>query len=217
MTPPDSPAEFHFSLPSPGLVSPLALFETLNDLDAYDEEGHIQHAAWIERIDYSRAKPELIPMSPEIRIIQPDPNSLERHHQLAGLLSVNKPLPRLPPRTPSFSVPSLDQITARIAAKSSPKTGSVHPPSSLRPSARAGLPPFLASRQRQGAGPAQAASPPSRPPFPALTLTRPSNASPGRVAKRNEMMEKLNRRISAPARLIPERDPHPITRIPGGF
>ena len=29
VTPPDSPAEFHYTLPSPGLVSPLALFETL--------------------------------------------------------------------------------------------------------------------------------------------------------------------------------------------
>jgi hypothetical protein len=29
VTPPDSPAEFHYTLPSPGLVSPLALFEAL--------------------------------------------------------------------------------------------------------------------------------------------------------------------------------------------
>jgi hypothetical protein len=30
-TPPESPAIFHYSLPSPGLVSPLALFESLNE------------------------------------------------------------------------------------------------------------------------------------------------------------------------------------------
>ncbi|KAF8310817.1 hypothetical protein DL93DRAFT_2099136 [Clavulina sp. PMI_390] len=31
VTPPDSPAEFHYTLPSPGLVSPLACFENLNN------------------------------------------------------------------------------------------------------------------------------------------------------------------------------------------
>ncbi|PPQ69067.1 hypothetical protein CVT25_004243 [Psilocybe cyanescens] len=45
-TPPDSPAIFHYSLPSPGLVSPLALFESLN-------ESHcsVPHT-WIEQVDF---------------------------------------------------------------------------------------------------------------------------------------------------------------------
>ncbi|KDR85186.1 hypothetical protein GALMADRAFT_52954 [Galerina marginata CBS 339.88] len=47
-TPPDSPAIFHYSLPSPGLVSPLALFESLNeDRDQYS----IPHT-WIEQVDF---------------------------------------------------------------------------------------------------------------------------------------------------------------------
>ncbi|KAF9569757.1 hypothetical protein CPC08DRAFT_739047 [Agrocybe pediades] len=42
-TPPESPAIFHYSLPSPGLVSPLALFETLNDS---------KHETWVEQVDF---------------------------------------------------------------------------------------------------------------------------------------------------------------------
>lgn len=42
-TPPESPAIFHYSLPSPGLVSPLALFETLNNS---------KHDTWVEQVDF---------------------------------------------------------------------------------------------------------------------------------------------------------------------
>jgi len=45
-TPPESPSVFHFSLPSPGLVSPLALFETL-DKDRNE---------WVEQVDFRSTK-----------------------------------------------------------------------------------------------------------------------------------------------------------------
>lgn len=45
-TPPDSPAIFHYTLPSPGLVSPLALFETLDS--KYNSPSH----TWIEQVDF---------------------------------------------------------------------------------------------------------------------------------------------------------------------
>jgi hypothetical protein len=45
-TPPDSPAIFHYTLPSPGLVSPLALFETLHDR----QEGIPE--SWVEQVDF---------------------------------------------------------------------------------------------------------------------------------------------------------------------
>lgn len=43
VTPPESPAIFHFSLPSPGLASPLELFETVTSRER-----------WIEEVDYSK-------------------------------------------------------------------------------------------------------------------------------------------------------------------
>ncbi|KAJ3564371.1 hypothetical protein NP233_g8335 [Leucocoprinus birnbaumii] len=45
-TPPDSPAIFHYSLPSPGLVSPLAMFDTLHDND--DSASR----KWVEQVDF---------------------------------------------------------------------------------------------------------------------------------------------------------------------
>ena len=51
-TPPESPAIFHYSLPSPGLDSPLALFESLQQKDS---SGPVQCPAvqpWVERVQY---------------------------------------------------------------------------------------------------------------------------------------------------------------------
>ncbi|THU94846.1 hypothetical protein K435DRAFT_779265, partial [Dendrothele bispora CBS 962.96] len=50
-TPPESPAIFHYSLPSPGLVSPLALFESLNDSAT---SGPLSYARepWVEQVDF---------------------------------------------------------------------------------------------------------------------------------------------------------------------
>lgn len=51
VTPPDSPALFHFRFPSPGLVSPLALFESLNEDSA---SGPLSYPIdpWVEQVDY---------------------------------------------------------------------------------------------------------------------------------------------------------------------
>lgn len=48
VTPPETPAIFHFSLPSPGLASPLELFETVTSRER-----------WIEQVDYK--KPQRTP------------------------------------------------------------------------------------------------------------------------------------------------------------
>ncbi|KAG8708098.1 hypothetical protein FRC09_001433 [Ceratobasidium sp. 395] len=42
VTPPESPAVFHFTLPSPGLASPLELFENVKSRDS-----------WVEHVDYN--------------------------------------------------------------------------------------------------------------------------------------------------------------------
>lgn len=51
VTPPDSPALFHFRFPSPGLVSPLALFESISENSA---SGPLSYPIdpWIEQVDY---------------------------------------------------------------------------------------------------------------------------------------------------------------------
>ncbi|KAF8167911.1 hypothetical protein B0H34DRAFT_683633 [Crassisporium funariophilum] len=51
-TPPESPSIFHYSLPSPGLESPLALFESLNDRHAKSAPPRI----WVEQVDFRKAK-----------------------------------------------------------------------------------------------------------------------------------------------------------------
>jgi len=50
-TPPDSPAIFHYSLPSPGLVSPLALFESLSE-DSNDGPLSYGCEPWVEQVDF---------------------------------------------------------------------------------------------------------------------------------------------------------------------
>ncbi|TFK30629.1 hypothetical protein FA15DRAFT_580238 [Coprinopsis marcescibilis] len=50
-TPPDSPALFHYSLPSPGLVSPLAHYESLHEDDA-DGPLTLPCKPWVEQVDF---------------------------------------------------------------------------------------------------------------------------------------------------------------------
>jgi len=50
-TPPESPAIFHYTLPSPGLVSPLALFESLNDDPACGPLTYCREP-WVEQVDF---------------------------------------------------------------------------------------------------------------------------------------------------------------------
>ncbi|KAG7099412.1 hypothetical protein E1B28_001265 [Marasmius oreades] len=86
-TPPDSPAIFHYSLPSPGLVSPLALFESLHDASS----GPLTYARepWIEQVDYHRPS-----QSPE--------QERPINNRTKGNVECMKALP------------SLDQISARL-------------------------------------------------------------------------------------------------------
>lgn len=52
-TPPESPAVFHYSLPSPGLVSPLALFESLEE-QGLGKKG--ERKVWVEQVDFRLAR-----------------------------------------------------------------------------------------------------------------------------------------------------------------
>jgi len=53
-TPPESPSIFHYSLPSPGLVSPLALFESLQQDETTGSLQFPSVQPWVEQVEYRR-------------------------------------------------------------------------------------------------------------------------------------------------------------------
>jgi len=55
-TPPESPSIFHYSLPSPGLVSPLALFESLQQNENTGSLHFPSIQPWVEEVEYRRLK-----------------------------------------------------------------------------------------------------------------------------------------------------------------
>lgn len=94
-TPPESPAIFHYTLPSPGLVSPLALFESLN----YDPAcGPLSYPRepWVEQVDFRL------------------PGDLKSKHSSPKVSTTNL----ISRNTMSAkSLPSLDQISARLSSQ----------------------------------------------------------------------------------------------------
>ncbi|KAJ6574832.1 hypothetical protein B0H19DRAFT_934912 [Mycena capillaripes] len=97
-TPPDSPAIFNYTLPSPGLVSPLALFESLNENPAYGPLSYAREP-WVEQVDF-RLPAEL---------------------RKAKAVSTPKPTTHAKPAKP---IPSLDQISARLSTQGHVRTPS---------------------------------------------------------------------------------------------
>ncbi|KAG5639380.1 hypothetical protein H0H81_003524 [Sphagnurus paluster] len=87
-TPPESPAIFHYSLPSPGLVSPLALFESLSDNSNYGPFSYGREP-WVEQVDF-RLPESNKTKEPRVRVSGAPVVQLGR------------------------SLPSLDQISARL-------------------------------------------------------------------------------------------------------
>jgi hypothetical protein len=51
-TPPDSPAILHYTLPSPGLDSPLALFESLQHTESTGPVQYPSVEPWVEKVHY---------------------------------------------------------------------------------------------------------------------------------------------------------------------
>ncbi|TDL28359.1 hypothetical protein BD410DRAFT_780860 [Rickenella mellea] len=120
-TPPESPAVFHYTLPSPGLMSPLALFESLGLEDPQDCEGIVKRSGWVEQVDFRRPQQKSI---------------------------VALPVPRAPTRKPSNrtkALPSLEQITAHF--NSQENKPAVVMTVSTTPRNRIPLPAFLQTRK----------------------------------------------------------------------
>ncbi|KAJ7357091.1 hypothetical protein DFH08DRAFT_771514 [Mycena albidolilacea] len=113
-TPPDSPAIFNYTLPSPGLVSPLALFESLNENPAYGPLSY-HRKPWVEQVDF-------------------------RLPTVLGKAKAEAPKPKPTAHAkPAKPIPSLDQISARLSSH-----GHVRTPSAEAAERKARLPAFLA-------------------------------------------------------------------------
>ncbi|KAI0361794.1 hypothetical protein OH77DRAFT_1391464 [Trametes cingulata] len=114
VTPPESPAVFHYSLPSPGLASPLEVFEALQ----HGKPVAPTCQPWVEQVDF-RLPRDVHPKAPY------------------------KSAPNKPSATQK-ALPSLDQITARLSSnghvagpkREAPAGPSMRLPSFLRTSAR---------------------------------------------------------------------------------
>ncbi|KIM67128.1 hypothetical protein SCLCIDRAFT_108833 [Scleroderma citrinum Foug A] len=115
-TPPESPAILHCCLPSPGLESPLAVFESVTK-DACDAPaGRAQ--GWVEQIDFR------LPISIQSRSAGETQNAGSKR-----------------PGTARKFLPSLDEITARMGSavpgRSGRRQNSVLPPSSQETTSKA--------------------------------------------------------------------------------
>ncbi|KIY45354.1 hypothetical protein FISHEDRAFT_49329 [Fistulina hepatica ATCC 64428] len=91
-TPPESPAILHYSLPSPGLQSPLTLFEMLNNNSIHlpGDDIPITRESWVEQVDFRF------------------PQEKQKVHPPA-VPSCGKPS--------RGTLPTLDEITARIGSR----------------------------------------------------------------------------------------------------
>jgi len=123
-TPPDSPAIFHYSLPSPGLVSPLSMFESSVNDDSSGDPFMCPREPWVEQVDFrlpDHLKTTTLDTAPKV--------------SLKGLL---------PQRSKTGKpTPSLDQISARLSIN-----GPSIPTANLAPTRRSStkFPAFLQNK-----------------------------------------------------------------------
>jgi len=116
VTPPESPALFHFTLPSPGLVSPLALFESLGP-----ETGVQPSACWVEQVEFHwpRGQNEVTECDGSQRPFNMRRHSLPSLEEISTHFHLNAPLGACRPRAP---------LPAFLGArKSFPSTELPHP------------------------------------------------------------------------------------------
>jgi len=104
-TPPDSPALFHYRLPSPGLISPLSLFDSLND-DCLREP--IEPIMWVEQVDFKLSAGLLQPKAPPSEQSLPPVNPLPSLDQISARMRFQK---RYSVQIPSITITSAPAAT----------------------------------------------------------------------------------------------------------
>ncbi|KAL5519508.1 hypothetical protein ACEPAH_1191 [Sanghuangporus vaninii] len=171
-TPPDSPAIFHYSLPSPGLCSPLALFEKLG-LDDQDSEERGVRKVWVEQVDFRLPKQQKKQPRPVLDDVPEVPTPVRVKTPSITLTTPEEEhdQPRAPQQrghARKRSIPSLEQITERYSAQVDTAA-----PTPTRP--RAPLPAFLNARR-------QSPSPPLPTELPMVTVTAPAEPPRPRLA-----------------------------------
>lgn len=143
-TPPESPAIFHYSLPSPGLVSPLALFESLHDASS----GPLSYARepWIEQVDYHRPskqpKEEKRPInSPISKSTKALPSLDQISARMAGHTRTSSSESKRASRLPSFLIQPRDTRTVEQRPRLSVGVGRLQMPKPSKPEYSTILPP----------------------------------------------------------------------------
>ncbi|KAJ3499648.1 hypothetical protein NLJ89_g10077 [Agrocybe chaxingu] len=231
-TPPESPAIFHYSLPSPGLVSPLALFESLNGNRDAAPDG------WVEQVDFRLSAERARTMN-----TKPKPSALPSLDQISA---------RMMSRTARQSDYDPDSMTPVYTARPRPSFGVGRLKMPLRTA-----PVPIVSTQPQHALPPQSPllNPSNELSVTTLVVPRSNSSSPTKLTetnlnalnsrgqrasnmltalrKRTLSQDKITtptmeansefktRRRSAPADLMPCRArvgfEHPVLALPGAF
>jgi hypothetical protein len=86
-TPPESPAILHYTLPSPGLASPLALYEAITEADQQAFKNH----GWVEQVDFRL--PEDGRVKPATKVVSGRGKPLPSLAQISARLSAQGNLP----------------------------------------------------------------------------------------------------------------------------
>ncbi|KAG6842496.1 hypothetical protein C0991_000022 [Blastosporella zonata] len=224
-TPPESPAIFHYSLPSPGLVSPLALFDSLNENPDYAPFSG--RKSWIEKVDFRGPKYAGLNETPSRMSGRPLP-SLEqisarltsqtttRSHGGEALVAVprSSDRPRLHIGVGRLQKPVREpMVTLALplnSSKNEPELDVKVPTSSKVSSSEIVQSNFssLSSRERRA--------------YTMLsTLSRRTSSFERHVESQGDDRSPKWKRHSAPADLLPlhERSgfEHPVLALPGGF
>lgn len=222
-TPPDSPAIFHYTLPSPGLVSPLTHLEALGRNSTH---GTISFGCkpWVEQVDF-------------------------RSPRCNHTLEIDGKFRSLDAARDHKGTPSLDQISARICARVSTKPVASFPVFSSPPhipacheldlpvavdelsipiepvkshvatpiikcSTNVDMPGLSKSKSTLDSRARRAYDM-------VVTLRRRTISTEQHLSELNGTSERSKKRHSAPADLLPfqERDgfKHPVLLLPGGF
>ncbi|CAL1696133.1 unnamed protein product [Somion occarium] len=188
-TPPESPAIFHYSLPSPGLESPIAVFETLALENPYEPPRY----GWVEQVDYRIQGQEYIKPMPRSasmigRKYLPSLDEITARLSFQGHVSAKpESKPRFSARLPSF-------LNAEAKAPESPKPRRPPPIAvgRLQFPFRSNSPPALVEEKMEIHSPAPCFPPPSPSAVPTPTLQvvttvvpRTSSKSPSEFTEHN--------------------------------
>jgi hypothetical protein len=244
-TPPDSPAIFHYTLPSPGLVSPLTHLEMLGRTPTHGALSYAREP-WVEQVDFRSPRYHDSTEVDGILGVARDHKGMPSLDQISARMNFQGHIPtqvstkratRLPafltpPRIPAYhdlGLPvAMDQLKMPIEPSKS-HVCIILPSSSLSflsPSFQIATPLVPCSIDMDPSGPSEYKlrtldSRARRAHAMVSTLRRRIISTEQLLAELDGTSERSRKRHSAPADLSPfqERDgfKHPVLLLPGGF